>query len=407
MKIIYVHQYFVTPQEGGATRSYHLAKGMVQHGIEVDMITSHDKSYYDLRIIDGIRVHYLPVSYRQQFGFFKRILAFFLFVNAAKKCIRKLQRPDLFYITSTPLTTGLIGLWAKRKLATPFIFEVRDLWPEAPIQLGVLNARLLKKAATHLEHRIYRHALKIIALSPGIAESIRKKSPSSNISIIPNFADLDTFFPMEKNSSTLQKFGLKNTFTIAYAGAVGKVNAVEEMLEIGKMAKERQKDFQFVVMGEGSELPTLKEKSKKMGLTNFVFLAFGDKKQVNELLSCADMAFVSFSHFPVLKTNSPNKFFDALAAGKAILINHKGWVHDLVKAENLGIYFPPHKISENFDKLVQLSENLEALQSIQSRSRNLAQRYFSKETAIKRLLSVIDEKHYGKITEDGVYILTA
>ncbi|EOZ92028.1 putative glycosyltransferase protein [Indibacter alkaliphilus LW1] len=407
MKIIYVHQYFVTPQEGGATRSYHLARGMVANGIEVEMVTSHNKAYYDLRIIDGIKVHYLPVAYRQQFGFLRRVWAFLNFVRHSKFLISKLKAPDFFYISSTPLTTGLIGLWAKKKFAVPFYFEVRDLWPDAPIQVGAIRFILLKKILYTLEKRIYQHALKIIALSPGIAEKIRKKCPKADIHIISNFADLETLKALDKDEATLSKYGLKKTFTILYAGAIGKVNAVKELLSLARISNQKAKNYQFVVMGQGSESEKLIQKAKNLQLNNFFHFPFGSKEQVNELMSCADMAFISFSQYPILKTNSPNKFFDALACGKAVLVNHKGWVHELVKSQKLGIYYTPANKQEAFDKIIALAENPKKLKEMQQRSRSLALSHFSKEIAVSRLLSVIDEKRFGKITEDGAYILTA
>ncbi|WP_332911049.1 glycosyltransferase [Algoriphagus boritolerans] len=122
MKVIYIHQYFRTPDQGGAVRSYHLAKGLVNAGIDVEMITAHNFPDYDQRWIDGIRVHYLPVKYDQKYGFLKRIRAFWKFVLKARRLIKKLPRPDLLYITSTPLTTGLIGLWAKKTVGFTLYF---------------------------------------------------------------------------------------------------------------------------------------------------------------------------------------------------------------------------------------------------------------------------------------------
>lgn len=407
MKIIYIHQYFVTPDEGGASRSYYLAKGMIEAGIEVEVITSHSKNYYDYKIIEGIKVHYLPVPYRQEYGFLKRIWAFSSFSDQAKKLIPKLPRPDFLYITSTPLTTGWIGLWAKRKLAIPFIFEVRDLWPEAPIQVGVIRNPILKKVLYGLEARIYRHALKIVALSPGIANSVREKCPSSKVHLIPNFADTDFFQPMEKKEYLLQKFGLKDKFTIVYTGAIGQVNAVEEMLVLAKLAQEKDKDYQFVVMGKGTKLPALLQDAKGMSLNNFSFIPFGSKEEVRQVLGLADMAMVTFAHLPVLKTNSPNKFFDALAAGKGIIVNHKGWVYQLVKEYKLGVYFNPELPEEAFSKIEKMASNAKLLQETQKNSRELAEKYFSKEIAVQRLLAVIDHEKFGKEFRDEVYILTA
>ena len=247
MRIFYIHQYFVTPKQGGATRSYHLAKGMMQHGLDVEMITTHSEDFYDFKIIDGIKVHYLPVPYSQKMGFLKRIWAFLGFVRQAKKLISKLPRPDYLYVTSTPLTTGLIGLWAKQKLAIPYIFEVRDLWPDAPIQVGVIKNTLLKRYLWALEKKIYRQALKIVALSPGIANAIRSKVPTAEVSIIPNFADLSIFQIAPKAPEILQKFELQDRLTIIYAGAIGQVNALHELVELASRTP-----YQFLIMGEGS-----------------------------------------------------------------------------------------------------------------------------------------------------------
>lgn len=406
MRIIYIHQYFLTPEEGGAVRSYHLAKGMVEAGIAVDMITTHNKSYYDLRIIDGIHVHYLPVAYRQEWGFVKRVKSFIHFVQLAKKWVAKLPRPDYLYITSTPLTTGLIGLWAKRKFALPYLFEVRDLWPDAPIQVGAIRNPLIKKLLFTLERRIYKHALKCIALSPGIANEIRKRTETP-ICIVPNFGDTAYFTPAKKDPELLSKLNLKDSFTILYAGAIGQVNAVEELLDIAKVAMEKGKDYQFLIMGKGSQLPSVLRKAEKLELNNFRFFDFGNKEKVRYLLSLSDMAFISFDHLPVLKTNSPNKFFDALAAGKAILVNHKGWVYDLTKKYELGLYHNPNKPEQTLYRIEQMLENDALLKKYQQNARNLALQFFTKEMAIKRVLAVLDSKKYGNEFTDEVYILTA
>ncbi len=407
MKLIYIHQYFVTPDQGGANRSYHLAKGLVDAGIEVDLITAHNKPYYDLKLIEGIRVHYLPVKYEQEYGSIKRIAAFYKFVRQAKVLIKKLPRPDLLYITSTPLSTGLIGLWAKKTLALPFIFEVRDLWPEAPIQVGIIKNPLIIKILRRLENRIYTQALKIVALSPGIGNEIRKTCPQADIHLLPNFSDTELFQPKSKNPQLLAEFGLKDVFTIVYTGAIGRVNAVSELLEIANMAQDKKRPYQFVVMGKGSQLESLLQAASALKLNNFTYLPFGNKLQVNNLLSCADMAFISFDHLPVLKTNSPNKFFDAIAAGKAILVNHKGWVADLVSSNKLGLRYKAQSPEASFATLEMLIENKNELLQMQRNARSLAENYFSKELAVLHLLSVLMPERYPKKFKDGVYTLTA
>jgi glycosyltransferase involved in cell wall biosynthesis len=399
MNVIYIHQYFRTPDQGGAVRSYHLAKGMVKAGIGVEMITTHPLPDYDQRWIDGIRVHYLPVDYDQKFSFFKRIWAFWNFVTKAKKLVKKLPRPDLLYITSTPLTTGLLGLWAKKTMAIPYIFEVRDLWPEAPIQVGAIRNPVTKSLLYSFEKRIYDQALSLVALSPGIAAHLQKISPQREVALIPNFSDLNQFFPKEKNQKLAEELGISVGLTLVYTGALGLVNAVEELLELAEMAQKKGKNWKFLIMGTGSFERRLRDLSHAKTLKNVRFIPFGSKEKVNEVLSLADLAWISFAHLPVLKTNSPNKFFDALAAGKAILVNHKGWVYDLVKTHELGISCLPGKMDAAFAKLEKLEENPSALNRMSKNSRILAETYFSKEIAVSRLLELI--KPQPKTTTQG------
>lgn len=389
MRLVYIHQYFRTPEQGGAVRSYHLAKGLAKAGVEVELITAHSGKTYDQRWIDGIKVHYLPVAYDQKFGFFRRVWSFLRFVRQSKKLLKKLSRPDLLYVTSTPLTTGWIGLWAKRKLALPYIFEVRDLWPEAPIQVGAIQNPLLIRFLRRLEKKIYDQSLSLVALSPGIAAHLNQISPDRSVSLIPNFSDLSQFFPTEKNHTLAYSIGLTSGLTIAYTGALGQVNAVEELLDLAKMAQERGKNWNFLIMGEGSHEALLREKAKSLNLRHTHFLPFGSKEQVNEVLALADFAWISFAHYPVLKTNSPNKFFDAIAAGKAILVNHKGWVHDLVKTHGLGISFLPGKWVKAFARLEELESQQDQIQKMGNRARNLAETQFAKELAVSRLIEVI------------------
>jgi len=376
-----------------------LAKGMVETGMEVDMITAHNEDYYDLKIIDGIRVHYLPVPYDNTFGFIKRGSSFLKFVSQGKNLIQKLPRPDLFYISSTPLTTGLLGLWAKRKYAVPYIFEVRDLWPEAPIQMGAVSNPFLKKILYRLEEKLYKNALKIVALSPGIKNYIEEKTLKEKVFLIPNFADVEFFTPSKKPK--------EGKFTISYAGAIGKVNALEEFIELALLAQQKARDWQFIMMGKGASLPDLVQKASALGLKNILFEPFGNKEKVKQVLQKSDMVYISFAHLPVLKTNSPNKFFDALAMGKPLIVNHKGWVQELIHSHRLGIYYNAKHPGTSWQKLSEFVDNSKNLIEAGQRARQLGENYFSSDMAVKRVLHVIDPKNHQLKINDGVYILTA
>lgn len=406
MRIIYIHQYFRTPEEGGATRSYYLAKGLAKAGHEV-MVISGGGEKYDLKRMNGFTVHYLPVSYTQEFGFTRRIFAFLNYIRLAKNLIRKLPRADLFYISSTPLTTGWIGLWAKKKFAVPYIFEVRDLWPEAPIQVGAIRHPFLISYLKKQEKRIYENALQLVGLSPGMVNHIHQTCPGQSVHLIPNFSNPETFFPQEKRDDVLKKYGLEKELTIAYTGAIGRVNAVEELLDFSEYAQNEGKAWQFVIMGAGSEKKRLERIAEERQLSRVHFIQFGSKQKVNEVLGIADFAWISFADLPVLSTNSPNKFFDALAAGKAILINHKGWVHRLVKENELGFSVFQRKWEKLYLKLEEVEQGPKQLQSMQQNSLKLSTQFFTHQIAVERLLYILEPEKYPLTPAREAYIRIA
>ncbi|WP_332911050.1 hypothetical protein [Algoriphagus boritolerans] len=136
---------------------------------------------------------------------------------------------------------------------------MRDLWPEAPIQVGAIRNPVAKSFLYRLEKRIYDQALSLVALSPGIIAHLQKVSPNRDVALIPNFSNLEVFFPKEKNQKLLRQLSLSDGLTIAYTGALGQVNAVEELLDLAEMAQNHDKKWNFLIMGTGSHEEDLKK----------------------------------------------------------------------------------------------------------------------------------------------------
>ena len=400
MKILYVHQYFKTPKEGGSIRSYYLAKGLVAAGHQVTMITTHNGSY-QVKNCDGIEVHYLPVPYDNSFGFLQRIWAFWSFVRQAKKEALKLSKHDLAYVMTTPLTTGFIATYLKKELNLPYYFEVGDLWPEAPIQIGAIKNKWLKKWLYSLEKRFYFEAEKVIALSPAIRNYIEKVSPNTKVYVIPNMADC-SFFEAEYS---IGDFSENNQFQITYCGALGKANHLEFFIEAAQKSKEAQLPIHFNVIGYGSEMKRLKSMAKR--LKNLSFYPHSGKKCVKRLLSKSDAVYVSFKDIKVLGTGSPNKFFDSLAAGKLTVINFDGWIKNLVEKNKCGFYHDPLSPESFVRKNKVFLESPELLAKYQRNGRKLAELYYDKDIQITKLLKILNNQYKFEVTDSEVYILTA
>lgn len=380
MKIIYIHQYYLTQEEGGAIRSYYISQALRAKGHDVHIITSHNKPHGETKIIDGTTVYYLPVGYDNSFGFIKRLFAFFTFIFKAYSTAAKIKDADLVFATSTPLTVGLIALWLRKFRKLPYVFEVRDLWPEAPIQLGYLNHPVLRFFARQLEKRIYTHAARIIALSPGMKAGVEKISSTPAV-VIPNMSDCEFFIP--KPSPPLP-------VTISYLGALGKVNRLESLIELAAYAETYfPGDYRFLIAGKGSEANRLKALAHP--LRNIEFKGQLNKEQVKQLLEQTHVTYTSFGAQPILETNSPNKFFDSIAMGKVCVITTKGWIHDLILEHEIGFYYSANNPAAFFRKLVTLAPSMDSYDEIAKRSRSLAEEQFNKNKLTAQVVQVLEE----------------
>lgn len=400
MKILYVHQYFKTPEEGGSIRSYHLAKGLVDQGHQVTMITAHHDRP-QVKKIAGIEVHYLKVPYSNHFGFLRRITAFLKFVMLARKAVNNLEKHDLAYVMTTPLTTGLIALHIKRKWNIPYYFEVGDLWPEAPIKMGAIKNGLLKRMLYRFEKKCYFEAQRVIALSPAIRNYIEVSSPETKVHVLPNISDNAFFEPVHK----LQQFSNTNPFKIGYFGTFGVANHLNFLLAAAQVCQEHGLPVYFTLMGDGATYKKIRSRAKS--IKNVRVLPFGNSKEVKALLEQQDAVYVSFKNLEILNTGSPNKFFDGLAASKLIIINFGGWIRNVIDKNNCGFYHDPLKPEEFARKIGVFLKDPKLLMKYQKQSRKLAEAYYDKELQVKKLLKILTNEKKLDISDSEVYILTA
>ncbi len=407
MKILYIHQYYNTPEKGGPLRSYYLTNALIEAGHTVELITTHNAGNYRIENPKkGLTIHYLPVAYDNKMGAFSRIIAFRKFVKKAKKLSRKIKDLDLCFATSTPLTVGSIAMDLKKRQGIPYVFEVRDLWPEAPIQMGVIRNKWLKKYLYQLESKIYKSADKIIALSPGIRDYIRQIVPDKPIAVIPNMSDCQFFTPDRKDQETLKKLNLSNELVITYFGALGKANNLDYLLNCAEAAlNEFGNRVHFIIVGKGSEQEHLLSAAKNR--SNLTVLPFATREEIKKLLSITDLSYISFDKKKVLETSSPNKFFDSLAAGKACIVNFDGWIKDLIEKHQCGFYHDPENPKEFVNKLAPIIEERSLLLRYQRNSNELATNFFSKKALGSAFADFLTKEKTITALEPSVYTLTA
>ena len=393
MKILYIHQYFNTPSEAGGTRSYWMAQKLLERGHTITIITSssHIKKKIDRKNINGINVIYMRVPYSQKKNFISRLQSLFNFMIKSTLYAFKLKNIDLIIATSTPLTVGFPALVLNKLKKIPFVFEVRDLWPEVPIQMGGLKSKFLQKLAILFEKKIYQNSEHIIALSPGMKKGVLKYELNEKVSVIPNMSKISEFWPRKKNIELTKELGLKeNSFKVIHFGALGKANGVQTIIESAKLLKDNN-NIEFVFIGGGATENKIIKLCKDYGIENVHFLGRFPMIKTSEIVNLCDISMVSFLDLPILYTNSPNKLFDSLSAGKPIIVNSAGWTKELIEKHNCGFYVNPNNPLELVNKINYLIEDKEKFNEMSFNSRKLAEQKYDKSILTEKFANIIEQ----------------
>jgi len=378
----------------GSTRSYEMARRLVMMGHQVEIITStRNLKIPELVSFDsGIKINWIKSNYSNKMSFYRRIFSFIHFAILAFWKAKKING-DLIFASSTPLTVSIPGIFAARLKGIPFYFEVRDLWPSVPIAMGYLKNPLLRFLARKLEKFSYTNSKGIIALSKGMKDGIAMTGyPLEKIILIPNGADLDLFEcdKYDKNSMRL-KYGFnQNDIIILYPGTFGTVNNLEYLVDLAKKFINHN-NLKFVLVGEGVEKELIVNKAKSLNLlnNNMFFLDTVPKKDMPNLFSMSDIVISTILPIKELEANSANKYFDALASGTCVVINHGGWQEDELTEFNCGFRLP-RNVEEAYLKLLPYLENRLMLAQMGRNARLLGEKKYSRDNLAKKMAHLFE-----------------
>lgn len=397
MHILYIHQHFATPAGSTGTRSYEFARRWVKAGHKVTLITG----YYDIgglqvnktlnrkQTIEGINVVIVGTKYSNKQSYLRRIISFMSFCLLSIYAGIRANGVDVIYASSTPLTVGIPAMaikWARR---VPFVFEVRDQWPEIPIELGVIKNRFLIKILLWLEKTIYKSCSWIVALSPGQAEGIKEVlADEKPIAVIPNSCDIDVFRPEIDGSAVRQRRGWGDKLVLLHTGAMGKVNSLNFVIEAAERLKDHS-DIIFVLIGDGNQKSSLESEVKKLGLANVEILSSVPKRELSEFYAAADAGLVIIGNYPIIEHNSANKFFDSLSAGKAVLINYSGWQRKILEENEAGFGCDLCNLDQFVEKVLYLNSHRQQIKQMGQNARRVAVEQFDRDRLAKQVLEII------------------
>ncbi len=398
MHILYIHQHFATPQGSTGTRSYEFARRWVKSGHKVTMITGHydigglDISKGRKQVIDGINVIIVGARYSNKQSILRRIFAFLSFCFFSIIAGLRVKKVDVIYATSTPLTVGIPAMIIKWLKRVPFVFEVRDQWPEIPIELGVIKSRLMIRMLLWLEKTIYKQGSAIVALSPGMAEGIKNViGNKKHIEIVPNSCDTDVFNPEIDGSQIREKYEWKEKFVLLHFGAMGRVNNLQFVLEAADKLRDNN-TIHFLLAGNGSQKETLREKVETQNLRNVEILDAIPKHELAEFVAACDVSMVTIANYKILERNSANKFFDSLSAGKTVLLNYSGWQRKILEDNKCGLGCDLCNLEQFVEKVQFLESHRDIIVQMGQNARKIALEQFSRDKLAASMLNLIEKQ---------------
>ncbi|ENW17512.1 glycosyltransferase family 4 protein [Acinetobacter haemolyticus] len=389
MKILYFHQHFSTPKGSAGIRSYAMAQSLIRNGHQVTMVcgsfgagqtglTQPFNKGMRRGMVDGIDIIEFELPYSNALSFLKRILIFLSFAFKSIK-VALTEQYDVVFATTTPLTAGIPGIFAKWFRRKPFVFEVRDLWPELPKAMGVIKNPIVLWMMSVLEWTSYHSADRLVGLSPGIVDGIIKRGIApEKVASIPNGCDLDIF---ASEHQAWRPDGVQPTDLMAiFTGTHGLANGLNAVIDVAVELQQRKRDdIKLVLVGDGMQKQVLQQRATDLKLNNIVFHDPVNKTKLAGLMASADIGLQILANVPAFYYGtSPNKFFDYISAGLPVLNNYPGWLAELITKEQCGFAVPPENPQAFADALIQAADHREQLKQMGENSQRVAQEQFNR-----------------------------
>ncbi|HKP11956.1 MAG TPA: sugar transferase [Blastocatellia bacterium] len=370
MRVVLIHQAFVSPDEAGGTRHYELGKRAVEQGIDFTIVASDISYLTGTRTVggegkitehhfDGVRVlrAYTYPSLHRSFAW--RVVSFLSFMLTSIRAALRAGRVEIVMGTSPPIFQAVSAWVVAFVRRRPLLLEIRDLWPDFAVGLGVLRNRALIGLSRRLERFLYRRAAHLLVNSPAYRDYlIGKGVPPDKITLIANGVDAAMFDPDARGERLRESLGLTDKFVVTYAGALGMANDIETLLRAAARLGEHA-EIHFLLVGDGKERPRLEARARELNVANVTFAGARPKSEMAEVLAASDVCVATLKDIAMFRTTYPNKVFDYMAAARPTVLAIDGVIRRVVEAARAGLFVPPGDDRALADAVLSLSASRE------------------------------------------------
>lgn len=400
MHTLLVHQVFTLPQHAGGTRHYELAQRAVAQGNEFTVITGdiHYKTGKKLvedgrlvteQTVNGIRVlraYTYPSLHR---SFVWRAVSFVSFMVTSVIASLQVRDIDLVMTTTPPIFQAFSTWFVAFLRRKPFLLEVRDLWPEFAIEMGILKNPLLITLARWVERFLYSQATHILVNSEGFIPYLLEKGANPNrISAIPNGATLSMFHPDDDGKMYRERWNVEDKFVAMYAGAMGMANDLPTIVRAAERLAGHP-EIHFIIVGDGKERANIEDLVRRLGLSNLSIIDVVPKDEVGHMLAAADVCIATLLNIPMLSTGYPNKVLDYMAAGRPVVLGIDGVMRRAVEGAGAGFFAPPGNDEAIADAVLTLSQNRELARQMGRNGRACVEKEFNRDIQAQKFVELI------------------
>ena len=400
MKILLLNQAFVAPAEPGHTRHFEMAKFLQSRGHELVIVAS-DLNYqtgqrtvartgvFAEQNFEGVRVlraYIYPALHR---SYVWRIISFFSFMFSSVWTALQVRDVDLVMGTTPPIFQAVSAWFVALIRRKPFLLEVRDLWPEFGVSMGVLKNPLVIALARWLEMFLYKRATHILVNSPAYREyMIAKGVPENKVTYIAYGTDIEMFNPGVDGLSIRKELNVEDKFVVLYAGALGQANDIDTILRAAGRLNDEDK-IRFVLFGDGKERTRLQSEAERMKLSNVIFAGVRAKKEMPCVVASADVCLAILQDIPMFRTTYPNKVFDYMAAGRATVLVIDGVSRKLIEDSYGGAYVQPGDDKQLAETILDLSKNLDIVKQMGLNAREYLVKHLDRRDKLNETLELL------------------
>lgn len=402
MHILFLTDNFPPEVNAPANRTYEHAREWVRLGHEVTIITcvpnfptgqifkGYKNKIWQSEYIDGIRVIRVWSFVAANEGFLKRTLDHLSFMFSSIGAGILVRRIDVIIGTSPQFFT-VCSAWVLSLLkAKPFVFELRDIWPESILVVGALNNKIIFKVLEKIELFLYRRANKIIVVTNSFKKILSERGVSpQKIYVLTNGVDLERYKPQKRNLALLDRINLKDDdFVVGYIGTIGLAHALDTVVDAARILSKKSEtgNIKFILVGNGAAKKKLMDRA--YGLDHVIFIDTVSKEEVINYWSLLDVAIIHLKKSNLFRSVIPSKMFECMAMGIPIVHGVDGESAAIVKRHNAGIVFEPENVQELCSVLTKLNGNIPMLEELSSGSR-IGSEEFDRANLARRMLAIL------------------